>query len=359
MGLSIFVIAGAVLMAKAAVAADLEPELGCRPVAVHEKLGVKAKDRDGDGIGGKKDKCPDHAEVENGWLDDDGCPDQLGMIHLTTSYRQKIMDHVKVVISDGHNKFSVVTLRDPIDLELLPGEYAFEARTPGFAVAEQLAVAEGENQIDLALEATTPATLRIIAYDENGDPLPRAGVSFSGLGAPDSGYLLAEEPVDVVVPAGTLEVFIKAKGLPIWRDTVDLEPAEIRILKAVLREPRARAGVKKVEIDEKVEFLEDGVTIAETSWQLLNEVAVVLHEAPGIKAVEIASHAASGADRAEVVQMTDNRAAAVRVYLTNRGVDPVRLQARGYGDTAPISSNRTQSGRAANDRVDFNILLRE
>jgi outer membrane protein OmpA-like peptidoglycan-associated protein len=34
-------------------------------------------DRDGDGIPDDKDKCPDQPETKNGYMDDDGCPDEL------------------------------------------------------------------------------------------------------------------------------------------------------------------------------------------------------------------------------------------------------------------------------------------
>jgi len=70
--------------------------------------------------------------------------------------------------------------------------------------------------------------------------------------------------------------------------------------------------------------------------------------------------------KAEVAGHTDNRGAAqynrilsqrraetVRSYLVSKGVDPARLTARGYGPDAPIADNGTQSGRAANRRVEL------
>jgi outer membrane protein OmpA-like peptidoglycan-associated protein len=46
----------------------------------------------------------------------------------------------------------------------------------------------------------------------------------------------------------------------------------------------------------------------------------------------------------------------VRAYLVKKGVEASRLEAKGYGATKPIASNRTQKGRQQNRRTDFVIL---
>jgi outer membrane protein OmpA-like peptidoglycan-associated protein len=38
------------------------------------------------------------------------------------------------------------------------------------------------------------------------------------------------------------------------------------------------------------------------------------------------------------------------------GVDPLRITARGYGETRPLATNDTDEGRAKNRRVEFTIL---
>lgn len=51
------------------------------------------------------------------------------------------------------------------------------------------------------------------------------------------------------------------------------------------------------------------------------------------------------------------RAAAVRTFLTEMGIQLQRIMARGYGSNQPIAPNDTAEGRAKNRRVD--ILLTE
>ncbi len=45
-------------------------------------------DRDGDGIPDSADKCPDQPETQNGYEDDDGCPDR-GRVIVTSSQASK------------------------------------------------------------------------------------------------------------------------------------------------------------------------------------------------------------------------------------------------------------------------------
>jgi outer membrane protein OmpA-like peptidoglycan-associated protein len=51
-----------------------------------------------------------------------------------------------------------------------------------------------------------------------------------------------------------------------------------------------------------------------------------------------------------------DRANAVREYLINKGIDPARLTAKGYGMTQPIADNKTEAGRAENRRTEVSIL---
>lgn len=72
--------------------------------------------------------------------------------------------------------------------------------------------------------------------------------------------------------------------------------------------------------------------------------------------IEIAGHTDSTGSAAANQTLSENRANAVRSYLASRGVAPERMFAVGYGQTRPIASNATATGRAQNRRVEIIVI---
>ena len=66
-------------------------------------------------------------------------------------------------------------------------------------------------------------------------------------------------------------------------------------------------------------------------------------------------HTDSQGDAAYNQRLSERRAQAVQSYLVSRGVNPARMVAYGQGETQPIASNDTASGRAANRRVELRV----
>jgi outer membrane protein OmpA-like peptidoglycan-associated protein len=55
------------------------------------------------------------------------------------------------------------------------------------------------------------------------------------------------------------------------------------------------------------------------------------------------------------IQLSRERAFAVKTYLKGKGVDSDRMKAKGFGEADPVSSNDTDEGRAKNRRVELSI----
>jgi outer membrane protein OmpA-like peptidoglycan-associated protein len=91
----------------------------------------------------------------------------------------------------------------------------------------------------------------------------------------------------------------------------------------------------------------------------MNEIASVFKSYPEIKLVEIQGHTDSRGSDKYNQGLSERRANSVRNWLISNGVEPERMEAKGYGESMPIDSNRTRSGRAANRRVQFIIKKRE
>jgi outer membrane protein OmpA-like peptidoglycan-associated protein len=73
-------------------------------------------------------------------------------------------------------------------------------------------------------------------------------------------------------------------------------------------------------------------------------------------AVVVQGHTDSVGSEESNQDLSVQRARAVENYLTNRGVDPGRMTALGFGESAPMASNSSAYGRQRNRRVD--VLLK-
>lgn len=53
------------------------------------------------------------------------------------------------------------------------------------------------------------------------------------------------------------------------------------------------------------------------------------------------------------MMLSINRAAAVKQYLQDKGIDPVRMVITGFGESQPVATNATAEGRSLNRRVEI------
>ena len=67
------------------------------------------------------------------------------------------------------------------------------------------------------------------------------------------------------------------------------------------------------------------------------------------------SHTDNVGTEADNQRLSENRAAAVRTYLVNHGIDVNRVTSKGYGESSPVDNNENDAGRAMNRRVEFTI----
>ncbi|HVU03706.1 MAG TPA: OmpA family protein [Polyangiaceae bacterium] len=121
--------------------------------------------------------------------------------------------------------------------------------------------------------------------------------------------------------------------------------------------PRVAVTEKAIAIRDKIFFETGKAEISATSVGLLDEIAKVLKETPTVELVEIQGHADNMGDPGRNRRITQDRANAVRKALIERGVDPTRLTAVGYGEYCPLEENAAnRGGNEKNRRVEFRIL---
>jgi outer membrane protein OmpA-like peptidoglycan-associated protein len=87
----------------------------------------------------------------------------------------------------------------------------------------------------------------------------------------------------------------------------------------------------------------------------LDSIAELLVEYPQLSA-RIEGHTDSSGRNETNLQLSQQRADAVRAALIKRGVAEDRLVAEGIGETRPIADNGTAAGRRQNRRVDVYVI---
>jgi outer membrane protein OmpA-like peptidoglycan-associated protein len=95
--------------------------------------------------------------------------------------------------------------------------------------------------------------------------------------------------------------------------------------------------------------------LKEESKVELNKMSAFLTKNSKIN-VEIGGHTDNVGGKAYNQQLSEKRAKAVMDYLIANGIAAGRLSSKGYGDTAPVADNATDTGRALNRRTEFKII---
>jgi outer membrane protein OmpA-like peptidoglycan-associated protein len=114
---------------------------------------------------------------------------------------------------------------------------------------------------------------------------------------------------------------------------------------------------EKIQIKQQLKFRTASAKIAnKASFAVLDDVAAAMRDNPRIKKIRIEGHTDSVGNDTTNLKLSQGRADAVLAELIKRGVDPSRFEAVGFGETQPIASNTTATGRAENRRTEFNIV---
>ena len=105
-----------------------------------------------------------------------------------------------------------------------------------------------------------------------------------------------------------------------------------------------------------LEFESNKAKIKQESFLGLDMLAVLLAEKPDWK-LKLAGHTDDVGGDAVNMQLSKDRAEAVRNYLVNKGINSSRFIVEYYGKSKPISSNNTDAGRKLNRRVEMSFVF--
>ena len=114
-------------------------------------------------------------------------------------------------------------------------------------------------------------------------------------------------------------------------------------------QPGASVILKNIFFDNNDFSLKD-VSIPE-----LDKVVILLNENPKLT-LQIGGHTDNIGKKEANISLSFSRATSVVKYLISKGINPVRLVAKGFGDSKPLGINDTEEGKSLNRRTEINVL---
>ena len=255
-------------------------------------------DSDGDGIPDVTDNCVDEAEDIDTFEDDDGCPDSD---------------------NDGDR---VLDADDECPLEL------GEPENQGCPIVDK----DNDGILDVDDKCVDEA--------EDLDGCPELDNDGDGiLDAEDGCPLEKEDPDGFEDEDGCPELDNDKDGIA---DTEDKCPLEAETYNGNDDEDGCPDGKQtvvitktSVQVTERIYFATGKDTILKKSFGVLDVIATVLRRNPKVTKLRIEGHTDDVGDEAKNQKLSEERAAAVKVYLEGKGIDAGRLTAKGFGESKP------------------------
>lgn len=149
-------------------------------------------------------------------------------------------------------------------------------------------------------------------------------------------------------------IFVGCEGYAPYSSNINLKKlTKFQDIKQdILLEP-IQVGTKIVLND--IEFKFRSHKLLASSKPELDKILNLMQDNPKIK-IEISGHTDNvGSDKFNR-KLSRERASSVREYLINKGIEPARMAAKGFGEAIPVADNETEEGRKLNRRVEIKIM---
>jgi len=101
-----------------------------------------------------------------------------------------------------------------------------------------------------------------------------------------------------------------------------------------------------------LQFEFNSAILKTSSYPMLDKVAMEMKKDASVK-FKLSGYASAEGTPQHNMELSEQRASAVKVYLLNAGVTDAQVIAKGFGESNPIKPNTTEDNRALNRRVEI------
>ena len=273
-------------------------------------------DTDGDGLRDGLDHCPGVPEDADGFADDDGCPE---------------LDNDMDGIADTEDKCP--DLSEDLD---------------GFEDTDGCNDPDNDNDLIPDVKDECPGQAEDKDGFDDSDGCPEVDNDYDGVLDTDDKCPMEAEDMDGFEDSdGCPELDNDKDGTLDTDDSCPSDPKNQCIA--------ARQG-DFIRFHGKILFELGKAKLLSQSLGIIEAVIEVLRNSDDIRMVEIRGHTDSSGDAEYNRTLSQSRAESVMKYMIAAGISAKRLRAVGYGEEKSLRSNDTETGRAVNRRVEFQII---
>ncbi len=319
--------------------------------------GCPDPDNDQDGVLDGTDQCPLEPEDLDDFRDGDGCIDPATEVTIRITDPEDIYAPVTAIISGELGNDEVGSMSRS---EYHPGKYTITGEAPGFEPFEGEFVVPEDSTDPLEFKyVMTPkvkmGTVSVIVTDPEGNFI-------------EASWQFTDQPIRAIEATGAqvsqvpgeYEVVVRAEGYGSVRLEPRVKPGSDTALLVVLQPTKVQITAEKIEIADKVYFDTGKATIKGESFELLDQVAIILRDHPELFRIRIEGHTDSRGSDSINKSLSDRRAKAVRQYLIDEGkIDAERLIAEGFGEERPLDPAENEEAWEKNRRVEFFVAARD
>ena len=257
-------------------------------------------------------------------------------------------------VSEDRTGFYSLTMADKDNFDLTVRATDF------FDHNERLLLKDVEEDLgskNISLQRSRMAYIVTGVVTGEGDPRPlKANIKVL---KPETGQLLQEATTEenekyelMLADMGPFLLEVTSEGYFFANSVLQFSDDSTLVIRNFVLK-KMESGAKMV--IENILFNTGKATLMPESFNSLNKLVNLLRENPRVK-IEVSGHTDNTGSAATNKTLSKNRALSVRNYLISQGIDGERVVYEGYGFDRPIAPNNTAEGRAANRRVEIEIL---
>ena len=121
-----------------------------------------------------------------------------------------------------------------------------------------------------------------------------------------------------------------------------------------IKDPATQANSETWFDFDRLLFDTNAATLQPSSQEQLQNIANILKAYPNVR-IRIGGYTDNQGDPAANLKLSQDRADNVMQQIIVLGVDPSRMDAKGYGEDHPVADNATDAGRAQNRRIAMRV----